>query len=77
MNSKDKCVLVDIMKFIRQLATHILKSQSRSLFAGLKYSDVGSHLPTGDTRKDVSSRLENKANPVTHLLESQGQPFSV
>ena len=22
------------------------------------------------------SRLENKANPVTHRLESQGQPFS-
>ena len=58
-------------------ACHSLSEKPRQKFvAGLKYCDVGSHLPTGDTRKDVSSRLENKANPVTHILESQGQPFS-
>ena len=67
MNSEDKCALVDSMKFTRQLTTHILKSQGRSLSAGLKYCDVGSHLPTGDRRKDVSSRLEIKqTQSLTH-----------
>ena len=35
-----------------------------------------SHSPAGEPRTAIFSRLENKASPVTHLLESQVQPFS-
>ena len=35
-----------------------------------------SHSQTGEPRTTIFSRLENKASPVTHILESQGQPFS-
>ena len=47
------------MKFTKYIVTYILNSQDRSLFAGLKYYDVGSHLlVAGETRTDVISRLE-------------------
>ena len=38
------------------------------MFAGLKYCDVGSHLPTEETRADVISRLKNMKRYVNHSL---------
>ena len=35
-----------------------------------------SHSQSGEPRTTIFSRLESKASPVTHKLESQGQPFS-
>ena len=35
-----------------------------------------SHSHSGEPKTTIFSRLENKSSPVTHLLGSQGQPFS-